>query len=92
MTQGGGGTATVTQVIVSYVQPSSTSSSFTCRTYATNYLNGYHGRKIKRRSVFDIEVVLSEEDRVPRPASRPSLEQSVQSGMPEFDVAGMVVE
>ena len=66
ITRGGGGAGgyiTVTappSIIISYVFPSSSSSSFTCRTYATNYLNGMHG-KVKRtdkRSIFDIDSPL----------------------------------
>ncbi|QIW95440.1 hypothetical protein AMS68_000958 [Peltaster fructicola] len=43
---GGGGATTVyiTLTVTRTVLPSSSSSSFTCRTYATNYLNGLHGR------------------------------------------------
>ena len=78
ITAGGGGYITVTappSIIVSYVYPSSTSSSFTCRTYATNYLNGYHG-KVKRtnkRSIFEVDVpfVLGEMERAPKPGAVP---------------------
>lgn len=60
VTEGGSQFATITappQTVISYVYPSSTSSSFTCQTYATNYLNGLHG-KVKRDgqkkwSIFD---------------------------------------
>lgn len=64
----GGGTVTV----ISYVYPSSTSKSFTCRTYATNYLNGLHGKRV-RRSVFDLDapMVMDEFDRMPKPGALP---------------------
>jgi hypothetical protein len=82
ITKGGGGAGgyiTVTappSIIISYVYPSSSSSSFTCRTYATNYLNGQHG-KVKRtnkRSVFDVDspLVLGEGEMMkPQPGAVP---------------------
>lgn len=68
VTAGGGGTVVVTQVIT--VSPSSTPTSFTCRTYYTNYLNAAHGKKVKKRSVFDTEVGLTEEEKVAKPGAR----------------------
>ncbi|KAK3111566.1 hypothetical protein LTR53_013052, partial [Teratosphaeriaceae sp. CCFEE 6253] len=50
ITKGGGQYITITApptTVVSYVFPTSSSTSFTCRTYVTNYLNGEHG-KVKR--------------------------------------------
>lgn len=46
VTQSGapGTTVYMTMTVTTTVLPSSSSSSFTCRTYATNYLNGLHGR------------------------------------------------
>ncbi|KAK5172232.1 uncharacterized protein LTR77_003870 [Saxophila tyrrhenica] len=57
ITAGPGQYITVTApatTVVSYVFPSSSKSSFTCRTYATNYLNG-RGRRTNKRSVFDVD-------------------------------------
>jgi hypothetical protein len=74
ITLGGGNFITVTQVVTSYVAPSSSSYSFTCRTYATNYLNGMHGRKLaKRRSVFDKYGMGQEGEGplAPKPGARP---------------------
>ncbi|KAK6398146.1 hypothetical protein LTR65_003226 [Meristemomyces frigidus] len=77
ITEGGGNEITVTaapSVIYSYIYPSSSSSSFTCRTYATNYLNGAHGkvkREGKRRSIFDVDQVLADSEKVPRPGAVP---------------------
>ena len=76
LTEGGSEFITVTAAPVTvYLAPSSTSSSFTCRTYATNYLNGGHG-KVKRtnkRSIFDVDApfVLGEMDRKPAPGAVP---------------------
>lgn len=76
VTAGNGGYTTVTVeagtvTVISYRLPTSSSSSFTCRTYATNYLNGLNGRQ--RRSVFDMDapVELSEYERMPRPGAVP---------------------
>lgn len=61
---GGGGATTV------YVYPSSSSTSFTCRTYATNYLNGMHGRREamsrRKRTLFDVDL-----PKLPRPGTVP---------------------
>lgn len=67
---GGGG---VTVTVISYVYPSSTSRSFTCRTYATNYLNGRGPGQRNRRSVFDLDapMVMDEYDRMPKPGAVP---------------------
>lgn len=76
ITAGGGNYITVTQggtvTVVSYVYPSSTSKSFTCRTYATNYLNGALPYR-RRRSVFDLDspAVMDEYDKMPRPGAVP---------------------
>ena len=78
ITAGGGEYITVTRgegtvTVISYVYPSSTSASFTCRTYATNYLNGRPAGQPYRRSVFDLDVpaVMGEFDAMPRPGAVP---------------------
>jgi hypothetical protein len=72
ITAGGGNFITVTQVVTSYVQPSSMSTSFTCRTYATNYLDGMHGRKLaKKRSVFDKHEMGADGPLAPMPGASP---------------------
>lgn len=72
ITAGGGNYITVTQVVTSYAVPSSHSSSFTCRTYATNYLNGMHGRKLARkRSVFEKYGMGGEDPLAPMPGPSP---------------------
>lgn len=76
ITAGGGNYITVTAggtvTVISYVFPSSTSKSFTCRTYATNYLNGRGPGRV-RRSVFDLDapVALGEYDMMPKPGAVP---------------------
>ena len=78
---GGTQTSTTTVFVTRTVAPASrsiSSSTFTCRTYATNYLNGavptaaFKKREVKR-SVFDAEVVISENEREPRPGAMPQL-------------------
>lgn len=63
-----GGTVTVISYVPLY--PSSSSKSFTCRTYATNY---YNGQQPVRRSVFDMDApaVMDEYDRMPKPGAAP---------------------
>ena len=72
---GGSGVVTVYGTVTETYRPSSSKSSFTCRTYATNYLNGMHGKLkrdgTRRRSVFDVEVVLDEKNAMPMPGARP---------------------
>lgn len=76
---GGTETSTTTVFVTRTVAPSSvsTSSSFTCRTYATNYLNGAVPtaviKKREKRSVFDPEIVIGENDKSPRPGALPQL-------------------
>lgn len=79
ITKGGGGAGgyiTITggvSTVISYVYPSSSSSSFTCRTYATNYLNGMHGKvkRMDKRSIFDTEVPMILGEMLPRPGAVP---------------------
>jgi hypothetical protein len=83
--EGGGGTqtSTTTVFVTRTVAPpsrSASSSTFTCRTYATNYLNGavstaaFKKRSGSgKRSVFDAEVVISENENEPRPGAMPQL-------------------
>jgi len=77
ITAGPGQYITVTaepMTVISYVFPSSSSSSFTCRTYATNYLNGMHGRaRMNKRSIFDVDQpsVIGEMEKQPRPGAVP---------------------
>lgn len=59
--------------VTTYIYPSSTKASFTCRTVATNYLDGNHG-KVKRadkRSIFDADSLLlfGEMGKSPRPGA-----------------------
>ncbi|TKA83791.1 hypothetical protein B0A55_00056 [Friedmanniomyces simplex] len=61
--EGGGEYITLTAPPTTVYVPvfsSTSSSSFTCRTYATNYLNGMHGKvkKARKRSVFDRDQVM----------------------------------
>lgn len=70
ITEGGGNFITITNVITETVAPSSKSSTFSCRTYATNYLNGMHGRRVVKRSVFDFEG----DPNAPRPGAVPILD------------------
>jgi hypothetical protein len=81
---GSGGTTTTTVYITRTVAPSSKSSSSTCRTYATNYLNGGLGGPVPmgsfkrdrdrvKRSIFDAEVVIGENEEMPRPGEAPAL-------------------
>jgi hypothetical protein len=72
ITAGGGNYITVTQVVTSYAVPSSVSSSSTCRTYATNYLNGMHGRMlVRKRSVFDNYGMGQSDPLAPMPGAAP---------------------
>ncbi|KAH9815682.1 F-actin-capping protein subunit beta [Teratosphaeria destructans] len=78
-TGGGGGSGYVTVTaapvtVISYVQASSSSSSFTCRTYATNYLDGAHGRvrrDRKKRSIWDWDEGVAKVAEGPRPGDVP---------------------
>lgn len=69
VTEGGGQYITITQVVTSYVSPSSSSSAFTCRTVAVDYLDGGYGKKKKKRSIFDIEKPIKR----PQPVARPGV-------------------
>ena len=81
--EGGGGTQTSTTTVfvtrtVAPASRSQSSSTFTCRTYATNYLNGAvptaaFKKRVVKRSVFDAEVVIGENEKEPRPGAMPQL-------------------
>jgi len=67
-----GGSGTVTEISYVTVGPSSKSSSFSCRTYATNYFNGAGlNGKVRKRSIFDREVLQGGEAAMARPGARP---------------------
>jgi len=73
ITEGGGNYITLTApptTVYVPVFPSSSASTFTCRTHATNYLNGAHGKvkMARRRSVRDKDVVkAAKPGQVPQP-------------------------
>ena len=70
VTAGGGGT--VTEISHVTIGPSSKSSSFSCRTYATNYFNGIGlNGKVRKRGIFDREVLQGGEAAMARPGARP---------------------
>jgi hypothetical protein len=84
MGNGSGGTtmvSTTTVFVTRTVAPSAkrtSSSSSVCRTYATNYLNAAAAptaaiKRSDKRSVFEAEFVISENDKEPRSGGLPEL-------------------
>jgi hypothetical protein len=79
MSEGVASTSTTTVFItVAPSAKSASSASSVCRTYATNYLNAPAAptgaiKRNEKRSVFEAEFVISENDKTPRPGDLPEL-------------------